>query len=689
MTPETTTLPTEITEPSRKRLGLAAPAAILLGVLVFYWTPLFSSSTSIQGDTADVHYPLQKYFADRMFSGHLPFWTPYIYSGFPVLSNPLMGAWYPLNWPFFAFGVTPTGLEWQLAIHAALACLGTYFFLRRIVARPGAAVLGAFAYGFSGFFVAQSSHLGIFAAAAWFPWQLLAYRRACEGQKLRFSAVGGVAGGLMLLSGHWQAGCFTFIGLGLYALAEAVTHATPWSRGAGVVITMVVCAILISTVQWLPAWEIAGQLAAPAAAQVTGKTAVLQAEPLKTVVWPDWTGTISNNSKLPDTRPYFYAGMLTLPLALLGLIVSPRRGRALFLILPTLWFMLGPSAGLFRLGAILPPLHSGPPVFAWFLVAFGLAVLAAEGSDWICRRHDLGAIAVVVTTAILFGDLWYWNSSANPLAYARQSFQVRYGDGEAAGRTVVAAPQLPLSRFDSPTTLVGIGPRLHPLDIKFETTYGYLLPESAYYSQYRSAMTRNSRLRDGLNVTRFVDLRAKQFDVNGSALPRTYFPHSVREVNTEAESRRALETLAPSEVSTVLPPHEVIEQDPTAEAFVNSFGEQFYHIHCSNRSPSLLKLSVPWYPGWRATIGPRRLPVLRVDHALMGVVVPPGEHDIEFTFAPRWFYPGAVISLLSSLLVGLVAMGGGIYRRLDRTLFRDSEYHRKRRRVKTVRRSSI
>ena len=175
-----------------------------------------------------------------------------------MLSNPLMGAWYPLNWPFFGFGVTPEGLQWQLAIHAALACLGTYFFLRRKVPRPGAAVLGAFAYGFSGFFVAQSSHLGIFAAAAWFPWLLLAYRRACEGQKLRFSALGGVAGGLMLLSGHWQAGCFAFIGLGLYALAEAATHATPWPRAAGIPITMMVCAILISAIQLLPAREISG-----------------------------------------------------------------------------------------------------------------------------------------------------------------------------------------------------------------------------------------------------------------------------------------------------------------------------------------------------------------------------------------------------------------------------------------------
>src|SRR5690349_15592813 len=75
---------------------VVTPAAFVLCVLIFYSVPLFSGRTSIQGDAADVHYPAQKYVADRWRTS-LPFWTPYLYSGYPLLANPKTGAWYPLN----------------------------------------------------------------------------------------------------------------------------------------------------------------------------------------------------------------------------------------------------------------------------------------------------------------------------------------------------------------------------------------------------------------------------------------------------------------------------------------------------------------------------------------------------------------------------------------------------------------
>jgi hypothetical protein len=679
--------PASIRARQRKLFGRAAPACILLCVLVFYWTPLFSSSTSIHGDTADVHYPLQKYFADRLFSGHLPFWTPYLDSGYPILSSPLMGAWYPLNWPFFLFGVTPAALQMQLALHAALACLGTYFLLVRLLKQRGSAVVGAFAYGFSGFFAAHSAHLGVFAAAAWFPWLLLAYRRATEAQELRFSAMGGVIGGLMILSGNRQVATFGFIGLALFALAEVTSRAIPWGRAARIVIVMILGSIAISAVALVPDLGISRHLSVPAAAEVTAGDRVLRAAPLLTLVAPDWLGTISNKRQEPGTGAYFYGGLLLLPLALLGLIVSPLCPKALFLIIPAVWFMLGPSAGLYRLGAIVPWLQSGPPVYAWFLVAFALAALAAAGCDWIFSRGNRAAFLVIFAAGFLFGDLWYWNSRVNPLAYARQSYQTRYGLPESLGSRFLAAPQLPLSRFDSAFTLRGTGPLLYPLDLKFETTYGYLLPESVYYREYRDAMAHNPRLRDGLNVSRFLNPQIGQVDINTSVLPRAYFPRNVRDVLGETESRRALYNLDPETASTVLPPHAAIQQDPSAEAMVTSFDEQSYRIHYVARSPSLLKLSVAWYPGWQATMGSRSLPVVRVDHALMGVVVPEGEDNIDFTFAPRNFYGGALISVFAGLALLLIAMVGPLYQPLDRLLFPGSRSQRHRHRVE--RRSSI
>ena len=89
----------------------------MLCAFVFYWTPLTSVDASIQWDAVDVHYSSQKYFADHIRDFRLPHWTPYIFSGFPFLADPQVGAWYPLNWPFFLAGITPrVGMEMDLGM---------------------------------------------------------------------------------------------------------------------------------------------------------------------------------------------------------------------------------------------------------------------------------------------------------------------------------------------------------------------------------------------------------------------------------------------------------------------------------------------------------------------------------------------------------------------------------------------
>ncbi len=125
------------------------PAALILVVLVFYWNPLTNPETSVHWDAVDVHYCSQKYFADRAVHGELPFWTPYLFAGFPFLSDPQVGAWYPLNWPFFVSGITAWSIEAELALHAMIAALGAWLWIRRLTSSPGAAFAGALCYSFS------------------------------------------------------------------------------------------------------------------------------------------------------------------------------------------------------------------------------------------------------------------------------------------------------------------------------------------------------------------------------------------------------------------------------------------------------------------------------------------------------------------------------------------------------------
>ncbi|MGA2268440.1 MAG: YfhO family protein [Bryobacteraceae bacterium] len=643
----------------RKIHRLATTMAIAACVAVFYWVPMASTSTSIQWDAADVHYPMQKYFSDRFSPRELPLWTPYVLSGYPILSNPGVAAWYPPHWPFFLAGITPRSIQLELAFNAFLACLGAYLFLARHVKSRMAAILGAFAYGLSGFFAGHASHVSLFAGAALFPWLLLNYRRAVDVAPVRYTALGGLVGAALILAGSGEAAVCSFVGLGLYAFADHWRERRGWLRTVAIVGFMLVGALAAAAIQVLPARELA-RYSGGGADSSPSLQGVLHPEPLMTLVAPDWLGTISGGYKGPSdiTQYYFYAGLFVLPLAAIGAVKSRMRLPGLLLIVPPAWYMLGPAGGLYYLGALVPGLHKlRAPVEGWFLVALGFALLAAAGGEWMFARWHNPFLPILVV-GLLFVDVWYWNSLRNPLAYARASFDEVYGSGEEAGRIRVAMNQPPLTRFYAPGNHASMGPALHPLDLKLEATYGSSLLEPGPYKDYLDAIERNPKLRHGLNVSRFLNVVTGRIDENTSVLPRAYFPKAVTDVTSLAESRQALETLDPAAGCVVLSPHSPIRQDPDAAALVVSSDEQWYRFHYHAVSPSLLKLSVAWYPGWRAEVAGKELPILHVDHALMGVVVPPGDNEVAFTFHSNYFGTGLAISLIAGLVL-LASVRGG------------------------------
>lgn len=179
--------------------------------------------------------------------------------------------------------------------------------------------------------------------------------------------------------------------------------------------------------------------------------------------------------------------------------------------------------------------------------------------------------------------------------------------------------------------------------------------EPTAFSEYVQAMAKNPKLLDGLNVSRVLNAATGGLTRNPSVLPRAYFPKAVADAN---DARDALQTIEPASSSVVALPHQAIQQDPAAKANIVSYDEQYYRIGYQAASPSLLRLSVAWYPGWRAFLGQTELPVIRVDHALMGVVVPAGQGEVEFRFHSRYFMPGLGITLAAAIGLGGLAWFG-------------------------------
>lgn len=70
---------------------------------------------------------------------------------------------------------------------------------------------------------------------------------------------------------------------------------------------------------------------------------------------------------------------------------------------------------------------------------------------------------------------------------------------------------------------------------------------------------------------------------------------------------------------------------------------------------SILVLAENDYPGWRVRVDGRAAEVMRINYALRGVVVPTGDHQVEFVYRPWSVMGGLLLSLLTA--AGLVVYG--------------------------------
>lgn len=79
----------------------------------------------------------------------------------------------------------------------------------------------------------------------------------------------------------------------------------------------------------------------------------------------------------------------------------------------------------------------------------------------------------------------------------------------------------------------------------------------------------------------------------------------------------------------------------------------------SAESKQFVVFSENYYqPGWQAYIDGKPVSHVQVNYVLRGMNIPAGDHEIVFEFEPEVVKTGSTISLISSILIGLVLIGG-------------------------------
>jgi hypothetical protein len=632
------------------------PFAVLgLATLVFYWSPLTDPQTTPQWDAIDVHYSLQRYFSDEIKSGLLPGWTDYAFSGFPFLADPQPGQWYPLNWLFFLMGIAPRVIQLEIALHCLLAANGSFLLARRWLASREVALLAGFFYAFSGFFAGHASHVGMFQSAAWLPWILLGLHIAMETGAVRAFAATGVAAGVMFLAGHFQTALYSLLAAGLYCIALLTLRVATWKRAAAALGVLALGVVTIGAISWLPGSVLVGESVRAGMNYSRNTNAPLVPGALATLVWPNALGAVSGTYQGPDdiTQFYFYAGIALLPLAIAGLFVPRIRRVALILLVPALWYAFGPAAGLYSVFSKLPGLASvRAPVHAWFVVALALALLAGAGATVLEKRWPRKWL-IPALLVFCFADTFYWNSVANPLPWARASFHDLYGEREDSFYGTILKFLTPGTRLYSARDSARAGPLNGAFDARVPVTYGYNPLELSRYSDYIGAAASNEKLIDALNVSVVVLQETGAVQKRPSMLPAFSFPTAVHAVADARESKAALASLDPAREAIVEGSMDGIVQTANATVAVEEAGEHQFRLHVESASRSLLRTSIPWFPGWAAHAGSRPLEVRPINHAILGVVVPPGSTDIDIEFHQPYLGLGALLSALG-LAAGIV-----------------------------------
>jgi uncharacterized membrane protein YfhO len=149
---------------------------------------------------------------------------------------------------------------------------------------------------------------------------------------------------------------------------------------------------------------------------------------------------------------------------------------------------------------------------------------------------------------------------------------------------------------------------------------------------------------------------------NDAALPRAYFVNSVQ----RKPALQILELLKnnafdPKETAFLEEGSLAVDRPDTTQASVNvvSYKDEHITINAKATGNNFLFLGDTYYPkGWKAYVDGKETKIYRTNHAFRGIVVPKGDHKVEFIYAPVSFMVSRIISFsLSSLVILGVILG--------------------------------
>ncbi|MGY3619574.1 hypothetical protein [Bradyrhizobium sp. USDA 10063] len=199
-------------------LGLTV-ALFALAFLLPAW-PWLSGHVTIPWDAKSQFLPPLQFLATSLANGQSPFWTPNVFAGWPLISDPQSLIFSPLHFLLAYFDPKPgfRAVDGLTFVYLLLGGVAIILYFRDRGWHATGALVAALAFAFGGSANSRLQHTGQIISLVYLPLTLWMLSRALERSSWRAGLVAGVFGGL-LASGRDQVALIS-----LYVLTGFVVY---------------------------------------------------------------------------------------------------------------------------------------------------------------------------------------------------------------------------------------------------------------------------------------------------------------------------------------------------------------------------------------------------------------------------------------------------------------------------------
>lgn len=234
----------------------------LTAIVAIYFFPLFYPEpqfivTPDFGLSDAWHFSIPTKFElwRNLHNNTLPFWTPNMGNGFPLIAEGQVGAFYLPNLILYKFFTFPYAYNLSLVLTVLTAGIGMYAWCRQLKHSPVGSLLAGSALMFSGIIIPQLPHITLLQGFSLLPLIAFFTKRLSIYKTLGIKIVLIILFSQQLFSGFPQAFLITVMYVFPYYLWINKQTIRTLLKAFGNFIFVVIGALLLSAIQILPSYE--------------------------------------------------------------------------------------------------------------------------------------------------------------------------------------------------------------------------------------------------------------------------------------------------------------------------------------------------------------------------------------------------------------------------------------------------